>query len=157
MLLHAGTNDLNSDQPADPYASAPERLGNLIDQVLCTCPEATIIVAQIIESSNSGTSERIAAFNAEVPDVVNTRAARGSKVMAVDMSSIGVNGYELTDDLHPNDQGYVDMATFWFSALQEASGKGWITAPKTPQTPDSATSAGQCAGGSWWYPARQTA
>ena len=166
---------MNNDPPTDPYASAPQRLGALIDEVLCTCPNATLIVAQIIESGNSGTSSRVTTYNAAVPGVVAERANKGFKVMVrtfhaisvspcsrishadrelsqtVDMSSIGVGGNDLVDGLHPTDYGYNEMATLWYQALQQASSKGWIT------TPDAAVSgsgsAQECSSGLFWYPA----
>lgn len=70
--------------------------------------------------------------------------------MTVDMSSIG--GSELIDGLHPTDQGYNDMATLWFEALQQASSKGWIE-PPDPALPVLGNVGQECAGGLFWYPA----
>ncbi|KAF2167986.1 carbohydrate esterase family 3 protein [Zasmidium cellare ATCC 36951] len=130
ILLHAGTNDMNNDPPRQPYNTAPERLGDLLDELLSVVPETTIIVAQIIQSSNAGTKDRIPVFNDAVPDVVAQRTDKGAKVQLVDLSSIGVDGVDLVDGLHPNDTGYNLMANFWLEGLQQASDKGWITSPQ---------------------------
>lgn len=131
VLLHAGTNDM-ADVHWLSYGEAPQRLGRLIDDVLDACGDATVIVAQIAQCNETGTrrSARIPAFNAAIPEQVAIRADKGSKVMVVDMSSIGTTDADLKDGLHPNEKGYSKMAVKWFDALQEASNKNWITAPR---------------------------
>ena len=148
VLIHAGTNDMNDSPPPDPYDEAPDRLGALIDEVLCTCPNATLIVAQIITSTNAGVQPRIDTYNAAIPDVVAERAGKGFKVLTVDMSSIK----DLKDGLHPTDSGYNQMATFWAQALQQASDNGWITAPD-PETSAHGGGGQKCDSGLFWYPA----
>ena len=127
ILLHAGTNDLHGDQPVEPYASAPERLGALIDQLISACPDSVILVAQIINNWNDDTESRIVAFNNQVPDVVAERADKGHHVMVTDMRSI--NGSYLKDGLHPNDVGYQKMAEIWFQRIEDAADEGWIQSP----------------------------
>ncbi|KAK5000912.1 hypothetical protein LTR66_000329 [Elasticomyces elasticus] len=150
VLLHAGTNDMNLDPPPDPYDAAPQRLASLIDEVLCTCPNTTLIVAQIISSTNGGTSGRVPVYNTAIPGIVAERVKKGFKVLTVDMSSIG--GSRLIDGLHPTDQGYDDMATLWYQALEQASSKGWITPPESALAV-SHNVAQECASGFFWYPA----
>lgn len=148
VLLHAGTNDMQKSPPDDPYDTAPERLGALIDEILCTCPDAVVMVAQIIQSSNSDIEARIRTYNAAIPSIVAGRAAEGFKVKTVDMSSIG--GSDLFDSLHPNDGGYVKMATLWYQALQ-AVDASWFTKPQPAEVGGSGV-AQQCAvGGLFWY------
>jgi hypothetical protein len=36
---------------------------------------------------------------------------------------------ELTDGIHPTDEGYGKMADAWFAGIQEAAQKGWIKEP----------------------------
>lgn len=62
VLLHAGTNDCNTYG----WETAYTRLGNLIDKVVTSWPQATIVVAKIIPSQNSNTQSHIASFNAQV-------------------------------------------------------------------------------------------
>lgn len=132
VLLHAGTNDMDKDPAPEPYDTAPERLASLVDEILGAIPEVTLVVAQIVQSGNPGTRDRIPAYNAAISGILNERAAKGSKILAIDMSSIGVGGSNLIDNLHPNDKRYELMAGFWFEALKQASEKGWITAPCEP-------------------------
>lgn len=146
-LTLLGTNDMNDSPPPDPYESAPQRLGSLIDEILCKCPNATLIVAQIISARNSDTESRIKTFNAAVPGVVADRRARGFKIMTVDMSSMDT----WADGLHPTDDGYNQMASWWSNAIQQADSLGWISAAG-PETFASTGSAQRCASGLFWYP-----
>lgn len=133
ILLHAGTNDLNNPYPTDPYSSAPDRLGSLIDEVVGACPDAAVLVAQIIGSANTDTQSRIDSFNSQVPGVVAQRANQGQHVMVVDMRSVTAN--DLSDGTHPTDAGYKMMADIWYNALSAADWDSWIQAPVGPDPP----------------------
>jgi lysophospholipase L1-like esterase len=125
ILLHAGTNDLN--RPSEP-ATAPQRLDALVGQLLDACPDATVIVARIIPSTNSVTSTLIPQFNNAITDLMATRAQNGQHVLIVDMPS-GVTTSDLADGLHPTDAGYTKMAIKWAIALTAADSLGWIKDP----------------------------
>ena len=127
VLLHAGTNDLNNDPPTDPYRSAPDRLGALIDQIVRACPDAVVLVAQLINNAHAKTEARIKTFNSHVPGVVAQRVKAGHRVMVVNMAPVPVN--DLADGIHPIDAGYNIMGDIWFAALQAADKKGWIRPP----------------------------
>lgn len=130
VLVHAGTNDM-VDRPGSSPSEAPERLGKLMDMVLETVPNVTLIVAQIIQVTEE--SERralIPQLNAQIPRIAEERVARGYKVQVADLSSIGVNAVDLRDGLHPSDAGYRKMAVKWFQALQNATQAGLITPPR---------------------------
>ena len=127
ILLHAGTNDMGI--PRDPD-TAPNRLGSLIDQLTAACPEAAILVAKIIPSSNTAIQARIAKYNNAVDGLVKTRADAGNHVMMVDMSAT-ITTNDLYDSLHPNDRGYKKMADCWLSGIEHANKVGWITDPVT--------------------------
>lgn len=135
VLLHAGTNDM-SPFHGDPYETAPDRLGSLMDLVLLTVPNVTVLVAQIVQpaganNTRTGLSGRVPEFNAQIPRIAAERVAKGFKVQVVDMNMIGGgDGSDLLDDLHPNDKGYRKMAVKWFEALQNATQAGLITPPK---------------------------
>ena len=125
VLLHAGTNDLNA--PLEPD-TAPDRLASLIDQVIAGCPDAAVLVAQLIPSSDNVTQARIATFNNAIPGIVAERANAGKHVMVVDMPAVFTTRF-LFDSLHPNDDGYTLMGDIWYSALEVANQKGWINCP----------------------------
>lgn len=138
----------------DPYDTAVNRLGALIDEIIATCPDATILVAQIITNPNPDTKARINTFNSQIPGVVNARIANGHQnIAAVDFSSI--TDKDLIDRLHPSDEGYRKMGDIWFSAIQQAASRGWITAPVGPDPPSGGAAGRQeCASGLFWYQAQ---
>lgn len=150
VLLHAGTNDMNNSPPTDPYSSAPDRLGALIDQIFAACPDAAILVAQIINAANADTEARIQTFNNAVPGVVAQRANAGHHVMVVDFRSVTVS--DLQDGLHPSDQGYQKMGDIWFSGIQAAVANGWIHPPVGPDPAVTSSKGKQrCLAPPFWY------
>lgn len=132
VLIHAGTSDMSL--PLNP-AGAPTRLGSLIDKVLATCPDALVLVSQIIPSGNSATRDNIVAYNAAIPGIVAARTATGSKVMVVDMFSRLLTPDHYADDLHPNNSGYTIMGDAWSYAMAYANyALGWISPPGAGST-----------------------
>ncbi|KAF7188841.1 Multidomain esterase, partial [Pseudocercospora fuligena] len=131
ILLHAGTNDMNSNMfggpPQDPYETAPDRLQTLIDYCFCECPEATLILAQIIDNrSDAEGHERVQVFNAEVKRVAVDRRAKGQKVLIADHSHVGSERSDLGQDgVHPLVVGYEKMAQAWFEAMQDIP-EAWV-------------------------------
>lgn len=125
VLLHAGTNDMNLNQDV---TNAPTRLGSLIDQILAKCPKATVFVALILPSGNSATQANIVNYNAAIPGVVAARSDAGHQVFLVDMYSQLDPSTDFTDDLHPNDGGYVKMGNTWVAAINYAYYEfGWLS------------------------------
>jgi len=128
VLLHAGTNDMTYAETAnEPYADAPKRLGDLIDKVLATNPDAVVLVAQIITVAREDIKGRVNTFNAAVPAVVKQRADAEKKVEVVNMEL--VRDDMLFDGIHPTAAGYAVMGKVWFNTLQIVAKRGWITAP----------------------------
>ncbi|KAL8688084.1 MAG: hypothetical protein Q9218_005918 [Villophora microphyllina] len=158
VLIHAGTNDLNSGSPKEPYATAPDRLDSLISKVLSVCPDATVLVAQIIHIRDAAADARVQTFNSRVPGLVAAQVANGhTNIAAVDFSS--VTSGDLIDGLHPTNSGYEKMGDIWFSAIQNAASKGWIKAPVGPDPSGTGTGTGhqECLSGLFWYPAQNGA
>jgi len=130
ILLMAGTNDMNI--PIDP-TTAPDRLGSLIDELVIAVPDAVVLVAQLIPSTAKSTETNIENFNAAIEGTVAARANAKKKVLLVDMFK-AVTTSDLADALHPNDEGYIKMATAWYNAIQQASLNGWISPPQAVST-----------------------
>jgi len=100
VLIHLATNDLNrGNNPPEPDAQAPTRLGQLIDDILAKLPNAAIFVAKIVQTTNQGLQQKFNTYNNAIPGVVKTRTDKGFKVFVVDQSVVG--GSELGDYLHP--------------------------------------------------------
>ena len=143
ILLMAGTNDMNI--PTDPNMVS-DRLGSLIDELVIAVPDAVVLVAQLIPSTTKSTETNIEIFNAAIEGIVAVRANAKKKVLLVDMSK-AVTTSDLADGLHPNDEGYIKMATAWYNAIQQASLNGWISPPQAVRTISSRTT---CPGPVQW-------
>ena len=126
VLLMAGTNDMNI--PTDPD-TAPNRLGSLIDQITIACPDAAVLVAQLIHSGNAGTNDRIATYNNALVGVVAQRQKQGRHVLLAEGMSSALSEGDYNDTLHPNDSGYQKIANTWYSYLNIANNNGWINEP----------------------------
>jgi hypothetical protein len=114
--------------------NAPGRLDNLVGTLVAALPDATVIVARIIPAASSGTLSRIQVYNNAITKLMARRALRGEKVTIVDMPS-GVQTKDLTDGLHPTDQGYQNMAIKWSIAITAADSIGWIKDPVSGEIP----------------------
>jgi lysophospholipase L1-like esterase len=123
VLLHVGTNDMVQNFFV---ATAPERLGGLIDQILAIVPYTTLLVAQIIPTWDVTFQDRYDLYNSQIPEVVQLRADKGAHIMTVDMSTLLDTQTDYADPVHPNDQGYAKMANAWYQALEVANGNGWL-------------------------------
>ncbi|KAG8163267.1 hypothetical protein KVR01_006564 [Diaporthe batatas] len=128
VLIHAGTNDMNSSKTIstegnDPVAAA-KRLGLLIDLVIESCPDATILVAMIVGTWDPAQADRTHKFNALVPGVVKQR--RDRRVLAVDFTSFP--NKLLRDGVHPTNEGYQVFGDYWYDFVTQIP-EEWIQHP----------------------------
>ena len=126
VTLEIGTNDLNQTFEVD---TASARLTSLIDQITADAPDATVLVASLIVSTSSVEEPYRAAYNQQIPGIVQAEQAAGKHVGYVDMSALTTA--DLSDSLHPNDGGYQKMADAFNSGVQAADSAGWIQPPVT--------------------------
>jgi len=137
VLLVIGTNDVWTDYE---LASAPARLGGLIDTIVNAAPAASVIVGSIPPLADSLDDAQARTYNAAIPGVVQARADAGKKVSFVDMYG-AMTPADLYDGVHPNADGYFKMANVWLSALQAILPA--VPSTGSPTCPCSAWSAGQ--------------
>jgi lysophospholipase L1-like esterase len=112
ILLHIGTNDIGS---RDPTGMAT-RLDALVDKLAQNAPDALIVVAQITPARTDNDIRD--AYNAKIPGIVQSHAAKGRHVISVDMNKLPMSGLN-SDGVHPNDQGYAYMAGIWHAAIKD--------------------------------------
>jgi lysophospholipase L1-like esterase len=112
VLLHIGTNDTGFMDSANMST----RLETLLDKIAQASPTSLIVLAQITPLGY--TSAPLTAYNAKIPGIVQSHAARGQHIIGVDMSKMPVPADIASDNVHPNDQGYVYMANIWYAALK---------------------------------------
>jgi lysophospholipase L1-like esterase len=112
ILLHIGTNDIGSRDPA----GMASRLDALLQKIVQNAPDALIVVAQITPARTDNDIRD--AYNAKISSVVQSHAARGQHLVVVDMNKLPMTGLN-SDGVHPNDQGYAYMAGVWYAALRD--------------------------------------
>lgn len=123
ILLMIGTNDINGNMDV---GNAPNRLGQLLDEIHSVDPEVFVVLGQIVPSQSDGTNQAIASYNAAIPALVAARREQGRHITLVDMYSAFSDNpnYKqawLGDNLHPNEAGYAKMAQVWYAAIE-----GWL-------------------------------
>ncbi|KAF5238252.1 hypothetical protein FAUST_5619 [Fusarium austroamericanum] len=133
ILLAAGTNDMNpnhgiSKEGNDPKDAA-DRLGKLIDKMVKACPDATILVAMIINTCDEKQSPATKEFQKFVPGVVRARHDDGKHVLAVDFTTFKTS--DLQDCIHPTNDGYKLMGDYWYSFIHQIP-NSWIRKPVGP-------------------------
>ncbi len=119
VLLMIGTNDINLNLD---LANAAMRLGDLLDRITTTAPDALLVVAQIVPTTSEALNQRVRAYNQAIPGLVEARAAAGRHITMVDMygaysANPRFKTEYMADQLHPKDVGYVKMADTWYAAI----------------------------------------
>jgi lysophospholipase L1-like esterase len=119
VLLMIGTNDVNISLD---LANAPTRLGALFDRITSDAPNALLVVAKLVPTTNDTTNGRVRTYNDAIPGLVQTRAAAGKHIVMVDMytaftSNASYKTALMSDELHPNNAGYSVMAQTWYAAI----------------------------------------
>jgi hypothetical protein len=111
ILLMIGTNDLF----ARDAVNMATRLEVLLEKLAQNAPNALIVLAQLTPRAQS--DPNLAAYNAKLPGIVQAHAAKGRHIIGVDMSKLPTS--LLADGVHPNDQGYANMAGVWYAAIKD--------------------------------------
>lgn len=139
VTLEIGTNDLNGNYQ---IPTAPDRLRALIDRITRAAPDATVLVGTVIVSTSATEEANRPAFNAKLPGIVQAEQAAGKHVRLVDMSAL--TGADLSDALHPNDNGFRKMADAFHAGVRAADAAGWIKPPVATGGQVRSAIAGKC-------------
>lgn len=120
ILLHIGTNDIGAGENLTNIVTEVEAILDRIDQYEAdNNTEVVVFVAKIIRllfGSFNGTETT--AFNNQIESMVNQRIAKGDKLIMVDQeSAITYPDALIEDEIHPNQDGYEDMADAWELAI----------------------------------------
>ncbi len=124
VTLEIGTNDLNGNYQ---IPTAPDRLRALIDRITRDVPGVTVLVGTVIVSTSGTEEANRPGFNAKLPGIVQAAQAAGKHVRLVDMGAL--NRADLSDALHPNDNGFRKMADAFNAGVRAADAAGWIRPP----------------------------
>ncbi|NOY57502.1 MAG: hypothetical protein GXO75_01020, partial [Calditrichaeota bacterium] len=137
VLIHLGTNNMNKDA-AGPYTdptTASGKLYSLLNDLTQRTDLTRIVVCKIIpEMDDYGqVKPKIQEFNAQIEQMFFDNFA-GDIVTLADMNSIiDVNTQMSSDNIHPNDDGYQQMANMYSYIIQGINNNGGlINADTTP-------------------------
>jgi hypothetical protein len=82
-------NPDSSTEGNDPYG-AVFRLARLVDQMIQECPDAVILVAMPISTTDQDQQSRTAQYQSLIPKLVQDRRVAGYKVLAADFTSLPI-------------------------------------------------------------------
>jgi hypothetical protein len=130
-LNSAGTNDVVLEDPiGNPISKIGERMNKMIEHLINTIPNVTIILSTLILNTHEGADERIQKIvNPQYEALVKRLQERQARIVLADLHSV-IKAEELFDGTHPNDQGYEKIAEAWVKAIAEADRKGLLVEPQ---------------------------
>lgn len=125
FAVNAGSNDcLQSFQ----IGQAGQRMGKLLDYLWVASPGSTVLLSTLITSANPDVDSMVMHANEQFRALAARKAAEEQRIVLLDMYNLeGLDVQGLVDGIHPDDVGYNKMAKLWFSGMQEAARKGFIS------------------------------
>lgn len=114
ILVHLGSNDVFQGQSV---GSTIDELGELIDAVRASRPEATFLLAQIIPTSMANANAGIRELNRRIPALARSKSTATSPVIVVDQFSGFDPSRQTYDGVHPNPDGEIHLSDRWLEAL----------------------------------------
>jgi len=116
ILIHLGSNDVFQGEDVE---TTLDELGELIDAVRESRPEATFLLAQIIPTTMAHANAGIRELNARIPELAASKSSATSRVVVVDHFT----GFDATrqtyDGVHPNADGEIHLSDRWLAALAD--------------------------------------
>ena len=156
VMLQIGTNDIISSYDLD---HAGERLELLVDTILTYIPEGGLLYvstipymdADVTTYTDAYTVESmdaaVDAYNDKVKALVAKKQSEGKPVAQADVNSV-LTKADLSDGVHPSEDGYRKMAAYWCGVLSDfVGGKSAPTQPAEPIQPTETTEAAASAAG----------
>ncbi|KAF4490325.1 acetylxylan esterase [Fusarium agapanthi] len=137
ILIHAGTNDMNSNRQISTDGNLPQettnRLKSMAEKMVSKCPDATIIIGMITDVCDSEwyhfQRERIKIYRDHVAKLAAELSSNGSYVLAADFGPF--DDTLLSDCVHPTQKGYESLGDWWYDFIHQIP-KGWIKDPVGP-------------------------
>ena len=119
VLVHGGTNDLNS---GDSGAEIAEHLQTTLNNIYSAKPTVRVIVAKIVKDNGADVAVQ-QDYASRIDGIVSTMSASGKAISSVDMTGILSEGSDYVDETHPNLAGYNKMADTWMAGITAVYGK----------------------------------
>lgn len=124
ILLMCGVNDFAQPRTNQFKAEAINHLEKVINNISTSSPNTKIVVATIVDSNLGYVPDiqnQIKNFNAKIPALVAKKQTEGKNVYLVDMYN-GLTLADLSDTVHPNEDGYQKMSDVWQNILKPILG-----------------------------------
>jgi hypothetical protein len=114
ILLHIGTNGLTNSNLEENLNA----LVQILDHVDSMDERITVVLAKIINRSQQLNHQPTIDFNVQIGILAQQRIAEGDKIIVVDQEHALIYPDDMSDNLHPNMNGYDKMAGVWYEALE---------------------------------------
>ncbi len=130
VMLQIGTNDIISSYDLD---HAGDRLELLVDSILTYIPEGGMLYVSTIPYMDADVTTYTDAYTAEEMDkavddyndkvkaLVTKKQSEGKPVTQADVNSV-LTKADLSDGVHPSEDGYKKMAAYWCGVLSDFVG-----------------------------------
>lgn len=125
VVLLIGTNDMAQGYQLD---TAAQRWLALIRDIHQQQPQTSILVGSLPPLEDPTLNERVEAFNVAIADLAARERSNNVPLTFVDIYDY-VSVDQLADGIHPNREGYRQIATAWRSPLAEILDRQ----PNTPE------------------------
>lgn len=129
LTVNAGSNDCLQDLKLECFG---KRTSNLLEYIWSAAPKSTVILSTLVANADSQVNSRILRVNEQIRSLIDRDFSRGRRIVLADMYTTEGPGIEdiISDDTHPNDVGYEEMARIWFSSIQETAMRCFIHEPE---------------------------
>ncbi|KAI1865715.1 hypothetical protein JX265_008038 [Neoarthrinium moseri] len=127
ILINAGNNDCNQHINV---TFAGYRMNQMLDELYAKIPGVTIVLSTLVLSTNPEVEKDRPFVNNQYRDLVKDRRAKKDKIVLAEMVGTGsdfVEKGDLTDGVHPNDNGHRKMGHIFYQAIVKAQSDGLIT------------------------------
>jgi lysophospholipase L1-like esterase len=128
VLLHAGHNHFDTEQPVPGMIAATEQL---IAALRVTNPKVIVLLAQVIPAGKLPKYSYLPEFNTQLAQLAARLHTPAQPIVLVDQAS----GFDwrtdtIADHVHPNASGAEKMAARWFAPLLSLLVSNATAAPK---------------------------
>lgn len=123
ILIHAGTNNMDLNEDLD---TAPTLYANMLDGMFNEYNDVVILVVPVIYSKKAHLNKNRETFNAKLKTIVKERQDKGKHIH---ITAVDITDADLSDEKHPNIQGYNKFADAFFAGVNRVNDKGWLVAP----------------------------
>ncbi|GAB1190882.1 hypothetical protein APSETT444_000047 [Aspergillus pseudonomiae] len=126
LTVNAGSNDCIQAFRVD---KAGQRMNDLLEYIWHAAPNSTVLLSTLLVNSDEQVNERVMHVNDQFRALAEKKAALQRRIVLVDLYNDGPHVDDLVDGIHPNDEGYDQVAVLWFNGIQRALEQGLIVGP----------------------------